>query len=177
MEDKITYKNIQFYKIKDFKDYYISKCGKVYSDKNKKILKQYIDKQGYCIVYLYRNKRHFKSVHRLVAQTFIFNIKNKKTVNHKDFNKSNNRISNLEWNTQKENNKHYRDNNRHYVLSGKNHIQSIKVSQYDLNGNLIKIWDSFGTAASSLNISQGNMWSVCNNKRNKCGGFKWRYAE
>ena len=48
-----------------------------------------------------------KNVHRLVAETFIKKPYNKNEVNHKDFNKHNNVIDNLEWVTQEENRKHY----------------------------------------------------------------------
>lgn len=55
------------------------------------------------------------SVHRLVAQTFLSNLENKATVNHKDGNKWNNLVSNLEWATQ-------RENNLHAFATGLNHI-------------------------------------------------------
>jgi len=59
-------------------------------------------------------------VHRLVAQYFIPNPENKRCVNHKDFNRCNNHIDNLEWVTHAENNKHQRDAGRHSNGRGKN---------------------------------------------------------
>lgn len=69
-----------------------------------KLLKYNYDKQGYLLVHLCTNgKRKCKKVHRLVAETFIKNEYNKIYVNHKDGNKQNNNVSNLEWVTPSEN--------------------------------------------------------------------------
>ena len=90
--------------------YQISNLGNVkslnYSRTGKeRILKPGTDKDGYLLVTLYknRNKRPFK-IHRLVAKAFIPNPDNKSDVNHKDENKTNNCVDNLEWMTRMENN-------------------------------------------------------------------------
>lgn len=71
------------------------------------ILKTSINKKGYERVYLsMKSKKYTKCVHRIVAETFIPNIENKKTVNHIDCNKLNNKIENLEWLSNKENIQH-----------------------------------------------------------------------
>ena len=73
-------------------------------------MKQQIDKDGYSYVVLYKNKKrkHFK-VHRLVAMAFLKNPKNKPEVNHKQGIKSDNRVTELEWNTTSENVQHAYD--------------------------------------------------------------------
>lgn len=78
-------------------------------------MKPWVDKHGYLTVGLRRpNKTTEKFyVHRLVAQYFIPNPENKPEVNHKDFNKSNNWVNNLEWCTRAENSKHFVDNFRY----------------------------------------------------------------
>lgn len=64
--------------------------------------------RGYQLVFLTKeSKRINKYVHRLVAETFIPNPKNLPEVNHKDLNKSNNCIDNLEWITNADNKRHY----------------------------------------------------------------------
>lgn len=90
--------------------YEVSNTGKVKGlfYKKYKILKANTDKDGYRNVFLYKNtKQKAYKIHRLVAITFIKNTTNKEQINHIDFNKSNNNVSNLEWCTPKENMKHY----------------------------------------------------------------------
>lgn len=102
--------------------YEISNLGNVLSKGNfknckggfkpKRIIKPITHKQGYLVVRLYadgKQKNHF--VHRLIVIAFIPNPLNKKFVNHKDGNKQNNAIDNLEWCTRSENNIHAYKNN------------------------------------------------------------------
>lgn len=92
--------------IKDYPNYSVSKSGNIYSIKNKKILKPVPNKKGYCYVTLCNNnKKHNYYIHQLVAQHFIENDEpnNKIYVNHKDKNKANNVVDNLEWCTASEN--------------------------------------------------------------------------
>lgn len=91
--------------------YFVSDDGIIYSthNKNKQLypLATTIMPNGYVVVNLYKiNKKCY--VHRLVAELFIPNPHNKKEVNHKDFNKENNIVQNLEWVSPKENCRHYR---------------------------------------------------------------------
>ena len=83
--------------------YEISESGIVISLQGKygikrRVLKQRVDKQGYLLVHLSEGgKNSWKSVHRLVASAFIPNPNKLPQVNHKDENKQNNHVSNLEW--------------------------------------------------------------------------------
>lgn len=74
------------------------------------ILKQTTNRIGYKVVTLSRDGvRCFKTVHRLVAENFIINEHNYKEVNHKDLDKSNNAVENLEWCSRAQNINHYFD--------------------------------------------------------------------
>lgn len=97
--------------IKDFPEYAISSYGRVMSYKDPLhpvILKLQFNNQGYMRVELSRRPRYRVLVHRLVAQAFLFNGADYPIVNHKDRDRANNRVSNLEWCTQSENMIHWR---------------------------------------------------------------------
>jgi len=106
--------------------YTIDSNGNVYS-KNGRKRKTRINRSGYnCIILTKNNKQYNTFVHRLVALSFISNPENKAEVNHKDGDKLNNSIDNLEWMTTKENAQHswdtglkgYWNSNKNGKLSG-----------------------------------------------------------
>lgn len=82
------------------------KTGETQTPKGR-VLKQRINSGGYCYIGLRKNgtKATF-AIHQLVAQSFVPNPNNKRTVNHIDGNKQNNRVANLEWATYSENLEH-----------------------------------------------------------------------
>lgn len=104
------YKIEEYKIIPGFEDYGITKTGKVYTLKNNNIRlkKSYYQKNGYENIDLMMNgkRKHFL-VHRLVANAFIPNPNNYDEVHHKDEDKTNNNIENLEWCTRKQNLSHY----------------------------------------------------------------------
>ena len=95
-------------KVYGFDDYLCKEQGEIYSLKTNKIMKTHNDKDGYqCLrLTIEKGKAITVKVHRLIAQTFIPNQENKPLVNHKNGNKKDNAVSNLEWCTAKENANH-----------------------------------------------------------------------
>lgn len=88
--------------IQDFENYSVSSCGKIFSRGKEMSLQINID--GYYVVNLINNQGNFhRRVNRLVAQAFIPNPDNLPVVHHKDHNKLNNDVSNLEWTTVRQN--------------------------------------------------------------------------
>lgn len=95
------------YKGKEYRNYEVSNEGEIYSLKHKKILKPGKNTKGYLTIGLFYEKKHISArVHRVVAETFIPNPDNKPQINHIDGDKTNNRVSNLEWVTDSENKRH-----------------------------------------------------------------------
>lgn len=87
-------------------EYSVTKSGRVYSHKSNKYLTQFV-RRGYNAVTLAKTGRVYQRfVHRLVAITYLPNPKNLPQINHKDGNKMNNALGNLEWCTAQENIQH-----------------------------------------------------------------------
>ena len=109
-------------------------------------------------------------VHRLVAQYWLDNPENKREVNHKNLDRTDNRAENLEWLTSSENQKHKFENSD-YKTSNR------PVVQMDLNDNIIAIFDSVIAAARELNISRQGIDKVVHGTygRITAGGYKWKF--
>ena len=162
--------------------YQVSNLGNVKSLRKNIILKGGLVGIGYYSVNLCKNKNHKSTkIHKLVAQTFIPNPNNYPCINHKDGNKTNNCVDNLEWCTHSYNNKEAYRIGLKKSLKGKNNYYSrtlmIPINQYSLDGNFIKRWNSISEASKELNLYHSNIIAVCKNKKRTAGGFIWKYAK
>jgi len=135
--------------IKGYENYMVSSLGNIkrlnYNHTGKeRILKPCIESGGYLQVHLGKEGK-IKNflIHRLVAEAFIDNPDNLKQVNHKDFNKQNNSLQNLEWCDAK------------YNIT---YSQATKIKCLDLKTNKETIYLSIHEAGRELNINQGSIW-------------------
>ena len=124
-----------------------------------------------------------KSVHRLVVKAFISDIPDGMEVNHKDGNKQNNKVENLEIVTHKENMVHSRYVLGHLSLAmkgkfGKDHHLSKAVKCYTLDGMFVKEYGSISEAARELHLSDSNIGRVLKGYPHfkSCGGYVWKYS-
>lgn len=173
---------------KDVKDYeglyQISNYGRVkslartahskYSDRQLKeiIMSPKTTRFGYYAVRLCKNgKKKDFLVHRLVAQAFIPNNFNLPQINHKDENRKNNNVENLEW-CDASYNINY--GNRNKKVSEK---ISRKVAKYDLEGNLLKVYKSMTEAQNENGIWHSEIGKCCRKISKTASNFMWEYAD
>lgn len=149
MKDVINYEGL----------YSITSCGKVWSYKSKKFLKPWSNGRGYLKVNLWKNGiPEKKLIHRLVAEAYLPNPNNYDTVDHIDFNRTNNCVNNLQWMSLHENCKKKRNNRKIYCLENE------------------KIYESQTQAAEELGIDRSNICNVCNGRRNTAGGYHFKFV-
>ena len=157
MKDVVGYENL----------YAVTSCGKVWSYRRQKFLTPSANEKGYLYVSLYKNgeqKRY--RIHRLVAEAYLPNPNNLLQVNHKDENKANNCLQNLEWCNAKY--------NVNYGTGTKRSANSRKIPilQYDLNGNFIREW---GCTADAAKEFKGHICECLRGRRKTAANYIWKY--
>ena len=122
---------------------------------------------GYYVVNLHKNGvGNVIPVHILVARAFIENTDNMPTVNHKDGDKHNNHVSNLEWVSFSENNSHALENG---LRKPRGHV----ISQYKPTGEYIGSYRSACEASRITGISRGMISNCLNGRARQAGGCVW----
>ena len=159
--------------------YQVSNLGNV-KNKNGRLLKPQQRRHGYLSVWLYgkdhlrgRNGKAF-SIHRIVAEAFLLNPNNLLEVNHKDENKQNNCVDNLEWCSHKENSNHGTRGKR-IGAANKNGKQSKAVYQYLPDGTLVGTYPSMAEMQRQTGYCKGNIWKQMNGIYKTAYGYVWAH--
>ena len=154
---------MEYKEIKDFPNYLIYSNGQVYS-KYKNIFLSQRERNNYLAVNLYKDKKMYtKNVHRLVAEAFIPNPNNLPIVNHKDNNKLNNDVSNLEW-CEQVYNLHYNGAMERRAASRGTKIKCVETNQE---------YCSISEAARQTGIPRTSIQSCFDGRMKMAGGYHW----
>ena len=165
--------------IKNYEGLYkVNENGDILSVKYNKIIRKDITNSGYYSVKLFKDgKGHHKNVHRIVAEAFIDNEKGLPEVNHKDENKLNNSVSNLEWCTRIYNERYKSKKEREAFT------KSNKYNVYDESNKLIISKGTFKTlyqtlkhSAKNLNSFRSNLNLCARGKLRRAYGYRIEYA-
>lgn len=152
---------------KNHPNYEISSHGRLKKKATGKILVLTDDSRGYpSATFIDDDGPHTKTIHRVVAETFLPNPEGKRTVNHKDGNKRNNHISNLEWNTMSENISHaYRNGLKarpDNAGSPKRRVRIVETGE---------VFDSVGSCARAIGGDQAHIFNCLSGRYHTHKGY------
>lgn len=158
--------------VKEYDHYEVNQYGQIRHKTRKHILKPRKNNGGYLYVcFKINGKNKNFAVHRIVANAFIPNPNNCLEVNHKDYDRTNNCVDNLEWMDSSENKDHAMKKKENRTVRGK------QVAQYSKDNELITIYPTVTEAAKSLKCSVSALSNCCLGRTKTSQGFIWRFVE
>ena len=161
---------------------YVTPTGNIYKDYGNDMFYHkatFINKNNgylYCGI-TYDEGQRQRRVHILVAEAFLPNPNNYPVVMHKDNNKANPILSNLEWGTVQKNTQDAFNDGLAVNAKSWDDSQSIHICSFDMQGNLLKKYGSVGEASRELGVTKTTILNQCNHKvktKPRCG-YYFRY--
>lgn len=153
--------------------YQVSSMGKIKSfmHKNARLLKPIVEKDGYLVVNLYcKRKQVMRKVHRLVGEAFVPKIDGKNCINHKNCDKRDNRIENLEWCNNQENMDHAYENELIPIIRGENHPQARLTDKQvnEIREKYVPFRYGQNKLSKEYGVSRGHINLIIHNYRRSC---------
>lgn len=156
-------------------NYLISDFGRIYSIREKMVMRQQLNDRGYLTIgfSVNRSRKKFK-VHRLVGLAFIPNPENKPEINHDDFKKTNNFYLNLQWATGKENLEHAQKGGRIPIAVPKEKVGEYPVRyQNIINTQTGFVYESVYHLSNETGISPKEIRRRLSNERPNNTPYLW----
>lgn len=158
--------------VKECDKYEVNQFGEIRHKKYQHILTPRVNSGGYgYVAFTINGERKNFAIHRIVANAFIPNPNGATEVNHKDYNRLNNCVDNLEWITSSDNKNHAYKKIENHIARGK------QVEQYTKNGEYIKTYETVSDAAKAVGCCVAAISNCCLGRSKTSMGFQWRFSE
>ena len=172
MDNQQLSSKTEWREVKEYSNYKVNQLGEIRHKKRQKILKPRDNNGGYQYVNFKINGKNTNfAVHRIVANAFIPNPNGYTEVNHKDYNKKNNCVDNLEWVSSSQNKQHS------YLKQENKKSRGKAVNQYTKEGIFLKTFDSVSDAAKELGCCVAAISNCCLGRTKTSQGFRWSFVE
>ena len=153
-------------------NYEVNQYGDIRHKKRKQKLKPRSNNGGYQYVNIKVDGKNTNfAVHRIVANAFIPNPNGYTEVNHKDYNRLNNCVDNLEWTSSSQNKYHA------YLKEENKNSRGKQVEQYTKDGAYLKTYPSVSAAAKEMGCCIAAISNCCSGRTKSSQGYRWKFAE
>jgi len=172
MDNQQPSNEMEWRQVQEHANYEVNQFGQIRHKKRKQILKSRGNNGGYQYVnFKIDGKNTNFAVHRIVANAFIPNPKGYTEVNHKDYDKTNNCVENLEWVSSTQNKQHA------YLKEKNRNSRGKEVEQYTKNGILIKRFPTITAAANEIGCCISAISNCCLGRTKSSKGYLWSFVE